>query len=124
MVCVAVEIKKGGMKMPTVILGPRCNRRVTCSPDPHNDRSESAVIVNPTDPYNMVGSSKKFTDPHTYAFSLAAYCTFDGVGNAYLIGLLFGVPTATDPYHFLGMAAYKSTDGGLTWSTPTVIHRG
>lgn len=150
--------------MPPVIL-QRCNRRVTCSPDPHNDRSESAIAVNPTDPYNIVGSSKKFTDPHTYTFSLAAYYTFDGgqswgeaplqllntgdidgagvpwtgdpwaglsdpavawdeVGHAYIIGLLFGVPTQTDPYHFLGMAAYKSTDGGRTWSLPTVIHKG
>src|SRR5689334_18297259 len=117
--------------MAPVIL-QRCNRRVTCSPDPHNDRSESAVVANPTNPYNLVGASKKFTDPHTYAFSLAAYYSFDGgqswgeapalqllntgdvdgagitwtgdpwaglsdpavafddVGNAYLIGLLFG----------------------------------
>jgi hypothetical protein len=63
--------------MSPVIL-QRCNRRVTCSPDPHNDRSESAVVVNPLDSYNIVGASKKFTDPHTYAFSLAAYASFDG----------------------------------------------
>lgn len=151
--------------MPPTVLGPRCNRQVSCSPDPHNDRSESALAVNPTDPYNMVGSSKKFTNPHTYAFSLVAYYTFDGgqswdesplqllntgdtdgggvtwtgdswagisdpavawddVGNAYIIGLMFGFPTSTDPYHFLGMAAYKSTDGGRHWSLPTVIHKG
>jgi hypothetical protein len=151
--------------MAPVIL-QRCNRRVTCSPDPHNDRSESAVVANPTNPYNLVGASKKFTDPHTYAFSLAAYYSFDGgqswgeapalqllntgdvdgagitwtgdpwaglsdpavafddVGNAYLIGLLFGTPTQADPYHFLGMGAYKSTDGGRSWGVPTVIHRG
>lgn len=64
--------------MPQTILGPRCNIRVSCSPDPHNDRSESALAVNPTNPYNMVGSSKKFTDPHSYAFSLVVYYTFDG----------------------------------------------
>ena len=64
--------------MPPTVLGPRCNRQVSCSPDPHNDRSESALVVNPLDPYNMVGSSKKFTDPSTYAFSLVAYYTFDG----------------------------------------------
>ncbi len=152
--------------MPPVIIGPRCNRRVTCSPDPHNDRSESALAISPKDPYNMVGASKKFTDPHTYAFSLAAYYTFDGgqswneapplkllntgdmddggvvwtgdpwagvsdpavawddVGNAYLVGLMFGTPTQSDPYHFLGMAVYRSTDGGRTWSAPRVIHKG
>lgn len=150
--------------MPPTILGPRCNRRVSCSTDPHNDRSESALAVNPMDPYNMVGSSKKFTDPATYAFSLVAYHTFDGgqswgesslqllhtgdtdgagvvwtaeswagvsdpavtwddAGNAYLIGLIFGagLPSLAG---FLGMAAYKSTDGGRTWSQPTVIHAG
>jgi hypothetical protein len=36
------------------------------------------LAVNPIDSYNMVGSSKEFTDPHTYAVSLAAYYTFDG----------------------------------------------
>jgi hypothetical protein len=154
--------------MPPVALGPRCNRQVTCSPDPHNDRSESALAVNPTDSYNMVGSSKKFTDPLSYLFSLAAYYTFDGgqswgesplqilntgdvdgagvvwtgdpwagisdpavawddVGNVFLVGLMWAsTPTPEDPYHydFLGMAAYKSTDGGRTWSPPTVIHKG
>jgi hypothetical protein len=150
--------------MPPAILGPRCNRQVSCSPDPHNDRSESALAVNPTNPYNMVGSSKKFTDPATYAFSLVAYYTFDGgqswgesplqllntgdvdgagvvwtgvpwagisdpavtwddVGYAYLIGLMFGAGVPS-PEAFLGMAAYKSTDGGRTWSLPTVIHSG
>jgi hypothetical protein len=154
--------------MPPVVLGPRCNRQVTCSPDPHNDRSESVLAVNPTDPYNMVGSSKKFTDPLNYLFSLAAYYTFDGgqswgesplqilntgdvdgngvvwtgnpwagisdpavawddVGNVFLVGLMWAsTPTAMDPHHvdYLGMTAYKSIDGGRTWSAPTVIHKG
>lgn len=146
--------------MPPTVLGPRCNRQVSCSPDPHNDRSESALVVNPLDPYNMVGSSKKFTDPSTYAFSLVAYYTFDGgqswgesplqlmntgdadgagviwpgppwagisdpavawdeVGNAYIMGLVFGSGLG-----LLGMAAYKSTDGGRHWSPPTVVHSG
>ena len=43
--------------MSTVISGPRCNRRVSCSPSPSNDRSESDLVVNPRDPYNMVGAS-------------------------------------------------------------------
>lgn len=153
--------------MPPVILGPRCNRRVTCSTDPLNDRSESALAINPNDPYHLVGSSKKFTDPHAYLFSLAAYYSFDGgqtwkespalalldngdvdaagvtwagdkwwgisdpalawdasSGHVYLFGLVFGEPTIQDPYHFLGMSVYKSTDGGRTWSLPRVIHKG
>jgi len=63
--------------MPTVIHGPRDNRRVTCDSNPENARSESDLAVNPLDPYNMVGSSKRFTDITSYAFSLAAYATFD-----------------------------------------------
>jgi hypothetical protein len=59
--------------MAPVIIGPRCNRRVTCDLSPSNDRSESSLAANPLDPYNMVGSSKRFTNPPTYAFSLAAY---------------------------------------------------
>ena len=138
--------------MPDVIAGPKCNRRVTCSPSPTNDRSESTLAVNPLDPYNMVGSSKRFTNPATYAFSLAAYATFDGglswteapplgligdpditkawagvsdpavafdnAGNAYLVALPF---PAAGP-ETLGIAVYKSSDGGRSWSAPNFIH--
>lgn len=130
--------------MLPLILGPRNNIRVTCDASPSNDRSESTIEVNPTNPYNMVGSSKRFTDPHTYAFSLAAYSTFDAgrswkeaaplglltgwdgvsdptvafddVGGAYLVALPFQGP---EP---MAIAVYKSTDGGLTWSPPNLIH--
>ena len=67
--------------MATVIHGPRFNRRVTCDSDPENARSESDLAVNPLNPYNMVGSSKRFTDIAGYAFSLAAYATFDCRAN-------------------------------------------
>ena len=128
----------------SVLVGPRANIRVTCDASPSNDRSESALAANPLDPYNLVGSSKRFTNPQTYAFSLAAYATFDGgqswleaaplgllagwdgvsdpavawddVGNAYLVGLPFQGP---EP---MAIAVYKSTDGGVTWSAPNLIH--
>lgn len=133
--------------MPTIIEGPRCNRRVSCSTTPLQDRSESAIVINPQDPYHMVGASKKFVDPHTYAFSLVAYYSFDGgqswheasplgllydwtgvsdpalafdsQGNVFLLGLPFG---NNGPYDLRGMVAYKSTDGGRTWSAPNHIH--
>ncbi len=79
--------------MPTVVLGPRANVRVICDASPSNDRSESALAANPLDPYNLVGSSTRFTDPQTYAFSLAAYTTFDGGqswNEAPPLGLLAG----------------------------------
>jgi hypothetical protein len=139
--------------MPPVIIGPRCNRRVTCDPSPSNDRSESDIAVNPLDPYNMVASSKRFTDPAIYAFSLAAYATFDGgqswvespplalqpgwagtsdpavawddAGNAYLVALPFGPGTTPTDYvgSNLGIAVYKSSDGGRTWGAPNFIYQ-
>jgi hypothetical protein len=133
--------------MPNVITGPRSNRRVSCSTSPSNDRSESAIAINPQDPYHMVAASKKFTDPHTYAFSLIGYVSFDGgqswkessplgllfdwigvsdpalawddIGNVYLFGLPFG---PLSDYDLRGMVVYKSSDGGLTWSPPNHIH--
>ncbi|MBA3920153.1 MAG: exo-alpha-sialidase [Nostocaceae cyanobacterium] len=133
--------------MSNVISGPRCNRRVTCDASPSNARSESAIAINPLDPYNIVASSKRFTNPATYAFSLAAYATFDGgqswieapplalqpgwagtsdpavawdnFGNAYLVALPFG-PGSSIPT--LGIAVYRSADGGRTWEPPTLIH--
>src|SRR5260370_10027522 len=64
------------VSMPPVLNDTRCNRRVTCDPSPSNDRSESDIAANPLNPYNMVGASKRFINPLTYAFSLAASTTF------------------------------------------------
>jgi hypothetical protein len=85
--------------MPPVIVGPRCNRRVTCDASPNNARSESFIAVNPLDPYNMVASSKRFTDPAHYGFSLAAYTTFDGgeVWTDTLLPIQPGWGGTTDP---------------------------
>ena len=133
--------------MPPVIIGPRCNRRVTCDASPNNARSESALAINPLDSYNMVGSSKRFTNPAQYEFSLAAYATFDGglswiespplallpgwagcsdpavgwdnLGNAYILALPF---PPGGGFSTIGIAVYKSTDGGRTWSAPNLIH--
>ena len=71
--------------MAALLIGPRCNRRVTRDSNPNNDRSESAIVPDPSNPYHLVGSSKKFTDPRTYAFSLALYASVDG-GQSWVEG--------------------------------------
>lgn len=138
-----------GVNMP-VINGPRCNRRVSCSTSPLNARSESVIVINPQNPYNIIAASKKFTDPSSYKFILAPYSTFDGgaswieapplplqpgwvgasdpaaawdnQGNAYLVALPFKAPEPEDDIPIAGIAVYKSTDSGRTWGYPALIH--
>ena len=131
-----------------------CNRQVTFSASPNNARSESELEVNPLNPLNLVGASKRFTNPATYDFTLAAYNSFDGgeswieaapfallgnadphkawagisdpaiawdnAGNCFLAALPF--PGHGSPYPTLGIAIYKSSDGGRTWGAPNFIH--
>src|SRR2546423_15431184 len=86
--------------MPPTIPGPAYNRRVTNDISPTNDRSESSIAVNPSDSYNLVAASKRFTNPMTYDFSLACYATFDG-GQSWTeaapLALLAGWAGVSDP---------------------------
>jgi hypothetical protein len=76
------------------------NHRVTFSDSLKNARSESSIAINPLNPYNMVASSKKFSDPSKYEFSLAIYYTVDG-GETWLESdapeLLEGWAGVSDP---------------------------
>jgi BNR/Asp-box repeat len=123
-------------------LFPGKNRKATSS-SAQECRSESAVAINPLDEQNMVGASKKFIDPAVYHFKLAPIYTFDGgvtwhesvlpmeqgwdgmtdptvafdsFGHAFLVG----EPLQFDPQDIegLGMAVYRSSDGGVTWEKP------
>jgi hypothetical protein len=122
-------------------LFPGHDIRATAS-NASQSRSESAVAVNPQNESNIVGASKKFIDPAVYHFKLAPIYTFDGgatwhesqlpleagwdgmtdptvafddFGHAFLVG---------EPLAFkadiqgLGMAVYRSSDGGVTWGQP------
>lgn len=119
--------------------------QVTHSTSTNNARSESNVAVNPHNPNQLVGASKKFIDPFTYRFTLGpVYSTdagnswsespalallpgwdglsdpalaWDNLGNCYLLALPFAPGTAV-----IGIAAYKSTNGGVSWSAPSLIH--
>ena len=125
-----------------------CNTQVTFDTSVNNARSECAIVVNPRNPLNIVGASKRFTNPDSYEFSLSAYASFDGgvswleaapfglqagwagisdptlawdkAGNVWLAGLAFG-PGLNAP--LIGIAMYKSADGGKTWSAPNLIHQ-
>jgi hypothetical protein len=131
-----------------------CNTQVTYSASPNNARSESELEFNPLNPSNVVGASKRFNNPATYDFTLAAYFSFDGgqgwaeapplallsdpdpnkvwsgvsdptiawdaSGNCYLAALPFPAPPS--PFETLGIAIYRSTDGGQHWSAPNFIH--
>ena len=66
-----------------------CNTQVTFSPSPANARSESELESDPRNPLNVVGASKRFTNPSTYDFTLAAYASFDG-GESWTHALYVG----------------------------------
>ena len=123
------------------------NIQVTKDANPANARSESAILINPNNPQQIVSASKKFRNLHTYDFSLAtAYSTdggsswndsadfalpagatvmtdptlaWDDSGNVFMVGLVGNNPPTWDT---IGIAVYTSTDGGKTWSAPNVIH--
>lgn len=131
-----------------------CNTQVTYSASPDHARSESELETNPLDSRNVVGASKRFINPRTYDFTLAAYASFDAgeswteapplallddpdpnkrwagisdpvlawdnAGNCYLVALPF--PGPGSPFDTLGIAIYRSSDGGRTWSAPNFIH--
>jgi hypothetical protein len=125
------------------------NIRVTHSASPDNARAESAVIVNPNNPQQVVAASKMFNGLHDYQFVLATAYSIDGghnwnesqalklpldasgitdpalawddSNNVFLLGLaLKNLPKGDD----VGITVYKSTDGGQTWGDPYVIHSG
>jgi hypothetical protein len=74
-----------------------------CSPAPGrwstsgNDRSESDLQVDPTNPNHLVGLSKIFWSPTDYVFNLEWYDSEDG-GKSWTMGLLPGYDTPAAPW--------------------------
>ncbi len=123
------------------------NIQVTHDADVNNARSESAIVVNPNNPSQVVAASKKFRNIQTYDFTLATSYSTDGghtwqdsaafvlppgatvmtdptlawddIGNVYSVGLVGKNPPG---WSVIGIAVYKSTDGGQTWDNPKLIH--
>ncbi len=58
-------------------LFPTRNTQATSS-SKMQSRSESCIAVNPKNPANMIGASKKFDDPAIYLFQVGPIYTFDG----------------------------------------------
>jgi hypothetical protein len=133
---------------PFLTRSPNTNVQVTNEAKLDNARSESSLMVNPRNPLNMVGASKRFTTlTAAYQFTLRAYATHDGgntwtdrvlaqpngtdftsdpavsyddVGNAFVMGHIWN--NGTNGRVYKGLAVYKSTDGGTTWSAPNIIY--
>ena len=123
------------------------NIQVTHDTSLDNARSESSLVINPNNTQQIVGGSKKFINYHNYDFTLATSYSTDGglhwndsapfallpgwtgisdpalawddSGNVFLVGLAFNNPPAGT---IIGIAVYKSADGGQTWSAPNLIH--
>jgi len=121
------------------------NIQVSHSVSTDNARSESNVVVNPFNPNQIVGGSKKFSNPHTYQFTIATYYSTDGGyhwNDSAALPLLAGWAGVSDPalawdnqnncylaalpfdaaFAIKGIAIYKSTDGGATWGNPVLVH--
>jgi len=123
------------------------NIQVSFDQNLNNARSESAIVINPNNPMQIVAASKRFRNIHTYDFTLATEYSNDGghtwhnssdfvlqapatvmtdpaiawddSGNVYSVGLVGNNPPTWDT---IGIAIYKSTDGGQTWGNPNLIH--
>src|SRR5262245_24294499 len=57
---------------------PQGQIRATFHQNANQDRSESAIAVNPTNSLNLVGVSKLFSNPQKYKFTVAAIYSKDG----------------------------------------------
>jgi hypothetical protein len=64
---------------------------------PNEPRSESAIVVDPSNPDRLLGASKRFLQPHNYVFSLGAVFSDDG-GATWKDLPTFATPANHDVY--------------------------
>ncbi|MGF6921540.1 sialidase family protein [Paraburkholderia sp. 40] len=122
------------------------NIQVTRGASPNDARSESSLAINPNNPLQLVAASRKCKDIAAYDFTSATvYSTDAGItwhdsanlatpdwtgvsdpalawddsGNIFLVCAAIRNPPAID---YVGIAVYRSFDGGQTWSAPSLIH--
>jgi hypothetical protein len=122
------------------------NIQVTHGASLNDARSESIILVNPSNPEQIVGASRKCKDISAYDFTVATVYSSDGgiswhdsaplatpgwsglsdpalawddSGNVFLVGAAIKNPPKID---YIGIAVYKSVDGGQSWSAPHLIH--
>ncbi len=122
------------------------NLQVTHGTSLDDARSESVLRIDPTNSDRIVGVSRKCKDISAYDFTVATVYSSDGgtswhdgaspatpgwtglsdpalawddSGIVFLIGAAITNPPKID---YVGIAVYKSTDGGKTWSPPKLIH--
>src|SRR3981081_23522 len=122
------------------------NIQVTHGLSLNDARSESTILINPNNPEQIVGASRKCKDISKYDFTVATvYSTDGGIswqdsaplatpgwsglydpplardenGTVLLVG---GAITNTPKIDYVGIAVDKSIDGGQTWSSRKRIH--
>jgi hypothetical protein len=122
------------------------NIQVTHGASLNDARSESVILINPNNPEQIVGASRKCKNLNAYDFTVATVYSTDGgikwhdsaplatpgwsglsdpalawddSGHVFLVGAAIKNPPTID---YVGIAVYKSTDGGQTWSAPNLIH--
>ena len=135
--------------MPHLLLKPRPNTRVSHSTGPGETRSESDLAVNPANPNQMVGVSKRFPNSATYQYQADVYVSSDGGKTWKEVRVPpYTPPGASKPadlsdpvVHWrpegvylafnafdeaqnrgVAIILYHSTDAGLSWGAPIVVN--